>query len=136
MAATYEEMLAFVLAQLAVPVGQHDEPDGAVVVTSGEPGDVIVRLTDTQVTVAEYSVVWHTPETASVEPIAVGMVIWSAVSAEAAMRVVKGLIAAAREARRAKFRVCGLCERSTPPEWMQSDDICQECTEQDPGVVH
>ena len=135
MTATFEEMLAFVLAQLAAPVEQHDEPDGAVVVTSGEPGEVIVRLTDAQLTVAEYSMAWRTPETASVEPIAVGMVIWRTISAEAAMRVVRGLVAAAREARRSKFRVCGLCERSTPPEWMETDDLCQECAEQDSGVV-
>jgi len=135
MSAAFEEMLAFVLAQFDAPV-ERDEADGAVLVTSGEPGEVIVRLTTLDITVAEYSLEWRGEHAASVEPIVIGSVIWSAISADAAMRVVKGLIGAAREARLSTFRVCVICERNTPPEWMASDDVCQECAEEEHEVVH
>lgn len=131
----FEEMLAFVLAQFDVPV-QRDDNDDAVLITSGEPGEVIVRLTPLDITVAEYALEEQGDTAVSVEPIVIGSVTWSAISAEAAMRVVKGLIGAAREARLAKFRVCRLCEQLTPPEWMESDDLCAECAGDDYGLVH
>lgn len=131
----FEEMLAFVLAQFDVPV-ERDDSDGAVLITSGEPGEVIVRLTALDVTVAEYAVEEHGDNPESVDPIVIGSVMWSAISADAAMRVVKGLIGAAREARLAKFRVCRLCEQATPPEWMETDDLCADCAGDGYGVVH
>ena len=136
MTSAYEEMLAFLLAQLTAPVGQQVDEAGTVVITSGEPGEVIVRLTDSVVTVAEYALTWKSDTAAAVEPAPTGSVMWSVISSEAAMRVVKALIAAAREARLSKFATCRLCERSTPPEWMEWDDVCQECAECDPRTVH
>lgn len=136
MSAAYEEMLAFVLAQLDSPVQQPGGDDDAVLVINGEPGDVVVRMTPFDITVAEYSLHWRGENAASVEPIVIGSVMWSSISADAAMRIVKGLIAAAREARLSKFRVCRMCERSTPPEWMDAPDVCQECAEEDYGMVH
>jgi hypothetical protein len=129
-------MLAFVLAQLTAPVEQHSDDDGAMVMTGGEPAEAIVRLTESEVTVAEFAIAWRGPYTGSVEPIAIGTVHWTAISAEAAMRAVKALVSAAREARLSKFRGCGMCGQSTPPEWMHDDNVCQECAERDLGVVH
>lgn len=136
MPATFEEMLAFALAQLTAPIEQHADEDGAMVMTGGEPGEVIVRLTESEVTVAEFAISWHGPDTPVVEPIAIGTVRWNEISAEAAMRVVKALVGAAREARLSTFGVCSMCERATPPEWMHSDDVCQACAEGEFGVVH
>ena len=76
-------------------------------------------------TVAEYSLEWHSDTSAAVEPIAIGTVVWSAISADAAMRILRALIDAAREARRMKSKVCVLCDRATPPEWMANDEVCQ-----------
>ena len=128
-------MLAFVLAQLSAPIEQHIDEEGASVMTSGDPGEVIVRLTESQATVAAFAVAWDRSR-AVVEPIAIGAVNWAAISAEAAMRVVKALITAAREARRSTFVVCSICDRPTPPERMYSDDECQDCNEAEPDVVH
>src|SRR5512132_2721204 len=105
-------MLAFALAQLTAPVEQHSDDDGAMVMTGGEPAEVIVRLTESEVTVAEFAIAWRGPYTGSVEPIPIGTVHWTAISAEGAMRAVKALVGAAREARLVKFRVCGMCEQS------------------------
>jgi len=128
-------MLAFVLAQLSAPVEQHIDEEGASVMNSGDPGEVIVRLTESHATVAAFAVAWERSRPI-VEPIAIGTLNWTAISAEAAMRVVKALITAAREARRSTFVVCSVCDRSTPPERMYSEDECQDCVEVGPDVVH
>ena len=136
MPAAYEELLAFLLAHLTQPVEQHADADGALMMTSGEPGEIIVWLTDSHVSVAEYAVRWHTPSEPTVDPIEIGTVAWNAISEDAALRAVRTLLAAAREARLSKFRVCGICERSMPPEWMHDDGVCQRCAEQAHEVVH
>lgn len=136
MSGAYEELLAFIGAQLSEPVDHREDDEGAVVFTSGDPGEVIVKLTTSHVAVAEFAVSWHTPYTPVVEPIGIGVVNWTRISPEATMRTVKGLIVAAREARLAKFSTCRLCEQSTPPEWMHSDDMCQGCAEKELGIVH
>ena len=136
MPAAYEEILAYILAQLDEPVEQHDTDDGSVVMTSGDPGEVIVRLSATQVLVAEYAAEWQTPYEAVVEPIPIGSVNWPVISPEAAMRSIKALMGAAREARLAKFRTCTMCEQRTAPEWMHSEEVCQPCAERELGVVH
>lgn len=136
MAAAFEELLAFIAAQLPTPVQQDFQDDGSVLFVGGEPGEVVVRLTPDTVTVAEYSSRWSTPYTPTVEPIEIGVFNWTAVSGDAAMRVVKTLIAAAREARLAKFATCVVCAQRRPPEWMDDDDVCQACAERTGGVVH
>lgn len=129
MPVAYEEMLAFVLARLHEPIDQHEDAEGAVVITSGDPGEVIVRLTESEVTIAEYSVWENGSARSALRPITVGTVGWTALSADATMRAVTALIHLAREARTATFRVCSVCARATPPERMQSDDRCRECAE-------
>jgi hypothetical protein len=135
MPATYEELLAYLLAHLAEPVEQHTDEDGAVVITSGDPVEVIVRLTELHVTIAEPAVVWHARDEPVVVPIEIGTVAWSAISDEAAMRAARILIAAAREARLSKLRPCESCGRPTAPESM-SDDLCRDCAERQREVVH
>lgn len=136
MPAAYEEILALILAQLSEAVEQHEDDEGSVVITGGDPGEVVVHLSATQVIVAEYAVDWETPDEAVIDPIPTGGVNWTVVSSDGAMRCIKALITAAREARLAKFRTCTRCEERTPPEWMHSDELCQECAEQDLGLIH
>lgn len=136
MPAAYEEILAFILAQLNDPVEQHETDDGAVVMTSGDPGEVIVRLSSAQVLVAEYAAEWQTPYEAAIEPVPIGSVNWSVISPEAAMRSIKALMGAAREARLSKYSTCTICEQRTAPEWMHSEDVCRPCAERDREVVH
>jgi hypothetical protein len=136
MPAAFEEILAFIAAQLPAPVQQDFEDDGSVLFVGGDPGEVIVRLTTSAVTVAQYAVTWETPYTPTVQPIQIGVFDWQAVPGDAAMRVVKALITAAREARLADFATCRSCLKRTPPEWMHGDELCQSCAERDGGVVH
>lgn len=132
----YEELHAFLAAQLARPVSEDFADDGSVVLTSGDPGEVIVRLTKSTVTVAEYSVRSMGAQAPVVTPIIIGTLRWRRVSPESAMHTVKSLIAAARDSRLAKFRTCETCSERNPPEWMYDDELCQGCAESRFGVVH
>lgn len=136
MAAAFEELIAFITAQLPAPVQQDFEDDGSVSFVGGEPAEVIVRLTATTVTVAEYTVRWEGPLTPVAQPVEVAVLHWETVSGDAAMRVVRTLIGAAREARLSKYATCQACEKITPPEWMHDDEICQACAERERRVVH
>src|SRR5215203_669820 len=68
--AAFEELIAFIAAQLSRPVTQHDE-NNTLVFTGGDPPEVIVRLTPLAVVVAEYSLEWQGPHTAIVVPITI-----------------------------------------------------------------
>ena len=134
--ATYEEILAFILAQLSEPVDQQETTDGALVITSGDPEEVVIRLSKEDVVVAEFAGTWITPYELQVAPIHIASMTWVAVSESAAMRLLGASISAAREARLSKFRTCTTCETSTPPEWMHGEEVCQGCAEREDGVVH
>ena len=119
----YEEVLAFILAQLPEPAQRHEE-DG-VLILGGEPCEVLVRLTGFDVLVAEYAPT----------PIPIGSVCWAAMPEDAAMRAIKALLTGAREARRSKYVTCSVCGELTAPEWMR-DDVCGRCSGPAGNSVH
>lgn len=132
---TYEEWLAFIVTHLPAPVTEQQTDEGTTFM-GGDPGQVIVRLTRSRITVLEYSIAWTGPHTSVPAPRRIGTVAWRRARTHETTKAVAALIEAAREARLAKFRVCERCERSTPPEWMDDERVCQACADTDPGVVH
>ena len=50
--------------------------------------------------------------------------------------IAQGLIQAAMVIRRAQFRRCMYCKKSTPPEWQHGADVCQACAERHLGVAY
>ena len=132
----FEEWLAYITTHLPPPVSQDIAPDGSTYFTGGEPGDVIVRLTRSTVTVWEYAVSLETPQAPAVEPLRVGSVVWRRIPTAHAMSAVQSLIDAARVSRRSKFPMCSQCERRSPPEWMHDDEVCQSCAQRDLGVAY
>jgi hypothetical protein len=132
----FEEWLAFVGAHLPFPVSQEQAPDGSTFLTGGDPGEVIVRLTRSSVTVWEYAAEWEGPHTPVVKPIRVGSVMWRRLPETKAMAAVHSLIEAARESRLSKFAVCRYCDRRNPPESMHDEGVCQSCAEKHLGVVY
>jgi hypothetical protein len=38
--------------------------------------------------------------------------------------------------RREKYRTCGKCMETQPPEWMCGDKICDECAQKYHGIIH
>jgi hypothetical protein len=131
----FEEWLAFISTHLPQPVVEEQTGDGAIF-TGGDPGEVIVRLTQATITVLEYAVEWRGPHAPVLSPRRIGTVVWRRAPVHEMTKAVAALIEAAREARRAKFRICEMCERSMPPEWMHDDLVCQSCAENDLGLVH
>lgn len=132
---TFEEWLAYITTHLPTPVTEEQTGEGTTF-TGGDPGQVIVRLTRSRITVLEYAIEWTGPHTPVLAPRRIGTVVWGRARTHEMTKAVAALIEAAREARLAKFRVCERCERSTPPEWMDNERVCQSCADADLGVVH
>jgi hypothetical protein len=133
---TLEEWHAFIAAHLNEPVEREERADGATYFTGGNPGEVIVRLSRSSITVWEFAVAWDGAYTQVVTPRLIGSVRWRRVTERAGMKAVQALIEAAKESRQAKFRDCQHCSERFPPEWMYEDDVCVSCAQRRSGVVH
>lgn len=132
----WEDWIAFFEARLPGPLERADGEDGGITYVSGEPGEVVVRLTATTITVSEFAVAWESPSRPVQAPRRIGSLRWRRVSSTRAIAIVEQLVAAAREARRARYQLCRFCDRPQPPEWMFDDSTCQSCAESNLGVVH
>ena len=123
----FEEWLAFITTHLPQPVSQEMAADGSTYFIGGEPGEVIVKLTRSAVTVWEYAIDWGESQSPSVQPLRVGSVVWRRIPNTHAITAVASLIEAARESRQSKFSTCADCDRRIPPELMHDDEICLSC---------
>ena len=132
----FEQLIAFLSSHLPEPVDQQPDGTGGIVFTGGSPGEVIAHLTDSIVVIAEFRVRWENPGTPVVKARRVGVLKWRRLPETALMNAVASLIKGAREMRLARYRTCRFCGTSTPPEWLQSEDVCQTCAEREPGTVH
>ncbi len=134
---SFEELIAFIEAHLSRPVSQEHASDGSITFTSGDPIELHVRLSASRVVVLEHQVVWEDPSAPTARPRTVGAVNWRRLPEHTVMTVIGALIKGARERRVATYRMCQVCDRPTPPEWLGGDDVCQTCLEHGFGsVVH
>ncbi|MCU0256101.1 MAG: hypothetical protein MUF60_05115 [Vicinamibacterales bacterium] len=131
----WEDWIAFFEARLPQPLDRADGEDGGITYTSGQPGEVVVRLTRATITVSEFAVAWDGGRLVPA-PRRLGSLRWRRIGSSRAIAIVEQLLAAAREARRSRYLVCRSCERPYPPEWMHDEVTCQECAEAHVGVVH
>jgi hypothetical protein len=132
----FEQIIAFLRTHLPSPLEEQELGDGTLVFTGGSPGEVIARLTRASVVIEEYAVRWETPYTPVLHPRRVGAVKWRRLSESVLMNVLGQLVKGAREARLSRYRACGSCGESTPPEWLLGEDTCQTCAEREMGSVH
>jgi hypothetical protein len=132
----YEQLIAFLNTHLPAPIQQEELGDGSLVFTGGSPGEVVVRLTRTSVAVEQYAIRWETPYTPVVRPRRVGSINWRRLPESMVMNMVGQLIRGARDARLARYTTCQLCGESRPPEWMDNEDVCQQCAATVLGSVH
>ncbi len=130
----YEQLLAYIATHLPSPFVQEEFAD-TVVFTGGDPGEVVVQLTDTSVTVSEYAV-RRDAGTAVIRPRRVGTLRWRRLSSTALMRIVGDLIKGAREHRLARYRTCASCGARKPPEWMRTARLCHDCAARQARAVH
>ena len=131
----FEQLIAFVGAQLPKPVEEHQTDDGSFIFTGGEPAEVIVQVTDSTVLVAAFVAI---PEGdgAALDPQPVGELHWRRLPENAVMNALSALIKGSREVRLSTYRVCLDCGGTRAPEEMAEEDLCRECAEAPPKTVH
>jgi hypothetical protein len=132
----YEQLIAYLTAQLPAPVEQQTSDDGSLRFTGGDPPEVIARLTETSVIVAEFAGVWEAPFKFTAKPRRVGAVKWRRLSENALLAALAALIKGAREARLASFQTCQYCGQRTAPEWLHDTGVCQACSDRHSGAIH
>jgi hypothetical protein len=132
----WEGLLTSVAHGLPQPVEQETARDGSVLLVGGDPAEVVVRITRSAVSVAEYAVDWRGPHDPAVRPIVFGTLRWRRMPEVHALAALQTLLRAACESRRAKYRTCGYCERNTPPEALHNGQVCQECAQKRLGIVY
>ncbi len=131
-----DSFLEEIKSLLPDPVQDDTQLDGDVVLVGGDPGEVVVRISGSKVSIAVFSVRWEGPHTPVVRPKQLATLNWKRLPASTMMVTLHGLVSAAVELRRAKYRKCDKCGETKPPEWMHGEDICQSCAEQHLGVVY
>jgi hypothetical protein len=131
-----ESLLDEINRLLPDPIRDETQLDGDVVLVGGDPGEVIVRISGSNVSIAVYSIRWEGPHTPVVRPKQLATLNWKRLPASTTMMTLHGLVSAAVEIRRAKYRKCERCGETKPPEWMHDDQTCQSCAEKHLGVVH
>ena len=132
----YEQLIAFITSHLPEPIEQLPDDEGGIIFTGGSPGEVVAHLTDASVVIYEYRVVLEDRFNSTVKPRRVGVLKWRRLPETELMNAVGSLIKGAREMRLAHYRVCGSCERTKPPEWMQNQEVCVDCATRESRVVH
>jgi len=118
------------------PVSEETQLDGDVVLVGGDPGEVIVRISSGKVSIAVFSIQWEGPHTPVVRPKPIATLNWQRLPASTTMMAIHELVRAVVELRRSKYRTCGRCGETNPPECMRDDQTGQSCAERDLGVIH
>lgn len=132
----FEQLIAYLNSQLPSPVDQQTADDGSLQFVGGDPPEVVVVLTETSLVVSEFSGVWKTPFEFAARPRHVGRLKWRRLPENALLGALDQLIKGAREARRSAYRTCQYCGRSTAPEWLHDEAVCQPCADQHSGAIH
>jgi hypothetical protein len=132
----FEQLIAFLGSNLPTPVDRHEDVDGSIRFTGGDPPEVIVVLTDSSVVVSQFAGVWESPFTFSARPRRVGVVKWRRLPENALLSAIAALVKGAREARLASFETCQYCGQRTAPEWLHDEGVCQACADQHSGAIH
>jgi hypothetical protein len=131
-----DDLLTDLRMMLSAPVREETALDGTVVLVGGDPGEVIVRVGVTKMSVSLFTVRWDGPYTPIVRPLHYATLSWRRLPASTLMMTLRIIIDSAIEMRLIEYRKCERCEKMKPPEWMHSETTCQSCAEQYLGVVH
>jgi hypothetical protein len=132
----YEQLIAFLGSNLPAPVDRQEDIDGSLRFTGGDPPEVIVVLTDSNVEVSQFAGVWESPFTFSAKPRRVGVIKWRRLPENALLGAITALVKGAREARLSSFEICQYCGQRTAPEWLHDEGVCQSCADQHSGAIH
>ena len=107
---------------------------------AGDPRqpEIVVRVSDEGLLIAPYRAQWQGPAKLKVVVSDADIISWSDLpgDAEQLRDYLFQKIEAAQEARKATFKNCSTCHKSTPPEWMHEDSTCQTCASNKLGTVY
>jgi hypothetical protein len=109
--------------------------DGAEIYKAGDPPEVIVRLTSTEVQVYRPSFFWRNSHELTRDPQLLGTLNWRLLGRTDTFMACDNLIQTARRQRRESFRKCKYCGIIFGPEHMDGD-VCHGCEEKHLHVVH
>lgn len=109
--------------------------DGAEIYESGDPPEVIVRFTPTEVQVYRPSFFWRNSHELIRDPQLLGTLNWRFLGYRDTFTACHNLINTAQKQRRETFRKCKYCENIFGPENMD-DDVCHGCEEKHLHIVH
>jgi hypothetical protein len=131
----YEQLIAYLNSNLPAPVEEVEGDAGMRQFYGGDPVEVVVRLTDTSVTVSEFSVIVDSPYGSTARPRRVGVLNWRRLPENALLSALAALIKGARDARLSSYQPCQYCGRRTAPEYLDDSGVCQACDDQH-TVIH
>src|SRR6476469_5340372 len=94
----YEQLLAFLGAHLPQPVNQGADSAGDIQFIGGDPAEVIVLLTESNVIVSEFAGVWDTPLKFVAKPRRLAALKWRRIPENALWAALGALIKGARDA--------------------------------------
>ena len=109
--------------------------DGAEIYESGNPPEVMVRITSTEVQVYRPSYFWRNSHELIRDPQLLGTLNWRFLGRYDTLTAFLYLINTAQKQRRETFRKCKYCESIFGPEHMD-DDVCHGCEEEHLHIVH
>ncbi len=106
-------------------------------IIAGDPPEVAVKLSDAGIIIAPYRAGWVSPYELKTIVSNADLVAWN--DLPGTTKQLKAFLSlridAARKSRKATFKNCTLCYKTTHPEWMHDESICQTCAEKQ-GVVY
>lgn len=120
-------LLKLIHATIPLPTREENCADGSLVFVGGDPGEVVVRVAGSRITISVFSIVFEGPHTPVVRTQPIMCLNWRVVPAVQLTSLLQDMIETARQLRRSQFRRCNKCGETKPPEWMHDDDACQGC---------
>ncbi len=129
-------LLKLIHATMPLPTREETGADGSLVFVGGDPGEVIIRVARSQISVSVFGIVWEGSHTPVVSPKPLLSLNWRLMPAARLTPLLHDMIEAAQQIRLATFHKCEHCGETKPPEWMHGKNCCQSCAEQHLGIVH
>jgi len=131
-----DELIECVRSYLPSPIETETAIGGAVILTAGQPGEVIVKITGKRVRVGLFTIRWDGPHTPVVYPEWLATLYWKNLPRTEMTTLLHLVISRTSKLRRDTYGKCSRCGESKPPEWMHDEETCQSCAERYLGVVH
>ncbi|MFO1041822.1 MAG: hypothetical protein U0941_08555 [Planctomycetaceae bacterium] len=120
-------LLKLIHATIPLPTREENCADGSLVFVGGDPGEVVIRVAGSRITISVFSIALEGPHTPVVHTQPIMSMNWRVIPAVQLTSLLQDMIETARQLRQSQFRKCVKCGETKPPEWMHDEDSCQGC---------